>query len=613
LSPDPIICNGIKTTITKQLADALQHLRQFPGWGSAVPWAKDHPLLAHKNAWKDFAWNRHEHLEHGDADHEGLLWVDALCINQEDDNERASQVKMMGQIYARAVNVKIWFGKENNETPDFVATSVAQRSALQKETHIGTYGRVPVALIFIAQALRNASGPTNRLAALKPTEDSTHRNTAYGFPKPTAPEWDLVREFFTNAWFERVWVAQEAVLASKATVLIGDWEIEWAAIGQAALWFQAKGYAVPAVLKYHLRDQQDLLPVSKAASVWTLCSWPNNRIPLLDLLHELRTRLATNPVDKVYATFGMAEELHFMEKEGFHPLVEPNYTSKTVLEVYRDIARYLVIEHGNLAVLSHVGTSSPLSQWPSWVPDWRHEKASNELWSKQNSHMYNASKGEPLTVGISRNSNSVALQGFQVDALVAYGDRLASYGFGFVTYQEEIDFVRAAWSLFLRRSAGSSNMLEGRDLASTFIRTLTAGLSNANKPISEDPGFFKDALYWFDQHLPQLLSDKSLSQRLKWSFRQSPDPGRFHEAFVRACIDRRFLVTKKGLIGIGPDTMKDGDVIVILFGGKVPYLVRPVDTGYKFLGECYVPGLMDGEAIEPWKQQGSKRETFELV
>jgi hypothetical protein len=46
---------------------------------------------------------------------------------------------------------------------------------------------------------------------------------------------------------------------------------------------------------------------------------------------------------------------------------------------------------------------------------------------------------------------------------------------------------------------------------------------------------------------------------------ERPDSRRFHEAFVRACIDRRFFVTRKGLLGIGPDAIKEGDVLVINF------------------------------------------------
>lgn len=232
---------------------------------------------------------------------------------------------------------------------------------------------------------------------------------------------------------------------TQAIALIGDWEIDWAAIGRAAVWFRSTGYAIPAVLRYQLREFTDLLPVSKSASAWTLCSWPGDSIPLLDLLHEFRTRFAPNLVDKVYATFGMAKELRSMEEHGFHELVEPNYSAKDVLDVYRDIAKFLIIEHGNLAVLSHAESSSTPSYWPSWVPDWRHGKASNALSTSSTANMYNASANQPLAVGVSDHINSLMIQGIEADVVAASNDRLASYGFVYITYQEEIDFARTAW------------------------------------------------------------------------------------------------------------------------------------------------------------------------
>ncbi|KAF2833464.1 hypothetical protein CC86DRAFT_389698 [Ophiobolus disseminans] len=470
---------------------------------------------------------------------------------------------MMGTIYARALNVKIWLGKEDKEAPNLAPSNVTTRLG----TNDFAYGKMPIVLSFLAQALRNSSGPENRLAATKPMEDSAHRNIAYGFPPPDAPEWNTVREFFVNSWFDRVWVLQEVVLASKATALIGDWEIEWAAIGEAAMWFQSKGYAVPAV-----------------------------------------SRLATNPADKVYATFGMAAELSHMEKHGFHQLVEPNYTSKTVLDVYRDIAKYLIIEHGNLDVLSHAGTSL-LSEWPSWVPDWRYDKASNALATSGSAAVYNASKNQLLSIDISNKFNAISIQGVEVDTVMLYGDRLASHGVGFVTYQEEIDFVRMAWALI---SQHPSTMYE--DTAAMLIQTLTAGLSNSNRPASEDPSFQADALHWFAQHAPRTLPTAPLSQRFNWSIKQRADSGRFHEAFVRACVDRRLFVTRGGLIGIGPHAMKEGDIVVILFGGRVPYILRPIGMSYKYIGECYVPGLMNGEAVTNQGDDNARKRTFfELV
>jgi hypothetical protein len=210
-----------------------------------------------------------------------------------------------------------------------------------------------------------------------------------------------------------------------------------------------------------------------------------------------------------------------MEETGFHPLVEPNY-AKTILEVYRDIAKFLIIEHGNLAVLSHAG--APLeANWPTWAPDWRHGSVANTLLTMRSADTYNAGGDQPLSVEISDNANRLTLQGIEADSVEFYGDRLASYGFGYVTYQEEVDFVRTAWILL--SSTDEDNI-------ATFIQALTAGLS-------KDLSSRADALHWFaqDAHMPL---NASLSQHLKKLMRGRPDPGRFHEAFVRACVDRWF-------------------------------------------------------------------------
>jgi hypothetical protein len=49
-----------------------------------------------------------------------------------------------------------------------------------------------------------------------------------------------------------------------------------------------------------------------------------------------------------------------------------------------------------------------------------------------------------------------------------------------------------------------------------------------------------------------------------------------------------------GDFSIRPDGMQDGDIIVGLLGGSVPYALRPGEEGYCFLGHVYVAGLMDG-------------------
>jgi hypothetical protein len=52
-------------------------------------------------------------------------------------------------------------------------------------------------------------------------------------------------------------------------------------------------------------------------------------------------------------------------------------------------------------------------------------------------------------------------------------------------------------------------------------------------------------------------------------------------------MSRRFFITKDGYMGLGPLAMKEGDAVVFLFGGVVPYLLRPDGDMYMFIGDCY--------------------------
>ena len=70
---------------------------------------------------------------------------------------------------------------------------------------------------------------------------------------------------------------------------------------------------------------------------------------------------------------------------------------------------------------------------------------------------------------------------------------------------------------------------------------------------------------------------------------------------------RRFFITKKGYMGLGPVWMQPDDQVVILPGARVPFLLRratnpvPLDLGdsvYRMMGECYVHGFMDGQACD---------------
>lgn len=62
---------------------------------------------------------------------------------------------------------------------------------------------------------------------------------------------------------------------------------------------------------------------------------------------------------------------------------------------------------------------------------------------------------------------------------------------------------------------------------------------------------------------------------------------------------QRFCSTKNGRLACMPVNAEVGDDICIFFGGRVPYAIRPIGGGlYRFIGQCYVNGIMDGEALD---------------
>ena len=60
------------------------------------------------------------------------------------------------------------------------------------------------------------------------------------------------------------------------------------------------------------------------------------------------------------------------------------------------------------------------------------------------------------------------------------------------------------------------------------------------------------------------------------------------------------FITERGYIGLGPRYLQPGDAVCVLFGARVPHVLRPRtegQRGYLFVGEAYVHGIMDGEGI----------------
>ena len=79
-----------------------------------------------------------------------------------------------------------------------------------------------------------------------------------------------------------------------------------------------------------------------------------------------------------------------------------------------------------------------------------------------------------------------------------------------------------------------------------------------------------------------------------------------------------FFVTEHGQMGLGPRLMRQRDLVCVLLGSGVPFVLREVSGGgsgdgwYELVGECYCHGIMDGEAVRELKEGRIALRDFEV-
>jgi hypothetical protein len=139
------------------------------------------------------------------------IWIDAICINQEDNIERAIQVPLMGSIYANARQVIIWLGRDESNLEDF------------KWIHEILY---PPLSDYV---------DTNGIGAFDKVWDAEEFDANLGVN--SGIKWDAYAKFMEERrWFCRAWIVQEISLASSFSILAGRSEISWDTVTNLA-WF----------------------------------------------------------------------------------------------------------------------------------------------------------------------------------------------------------------------------------------------------------------------------------------------------------------------------------------------------------------------------------------
>jgi hypothetical protein len=277
------------------------------------------------------------------------LWVDAVCINQQDEEEKGHQVAFMAQIFRNAECVLVWLGEGNTEIRAGIETIRRFADSAWK------YGLPPHRPLFYAgELIEKLWAKNNGISA------ALHRLS-----------WDIdftsLNAFFAQAWFDRLWVVQEFVLASRVELLNCHDFLSY----EEVLLVIAIGY----LLSRHPTAQR----LSATQFFKTVALFLDREafleFDLLMLLNSHGQRLCTLDLDRVYGTLALVSKGPGLD-------LEIDYSISVETLFIRLALEYL--KNGNLDILYYVsGCSKKLSAigispssgnvpeptLPSWVPD----------------------------------------------------------------------------------------------------------------------------------------------------------------------------------------------------------------------------------------------------
>lgn len=291
----PIECNGQKFLVTKNLKNILE---QF--------------CTSFKTA---------------------ILWVDALCINQNDLKERSQQVQMMRLIFEKAHHTYAWLGpvsENSNLAVDFLA-------GLGYMMQLSTWA--------------DESQKERSLLNIYPTE---------------LPCWAAMFKLLSRPWFTRVWILQEVAVSRDISLFCGDRFIAWALLdmvieGLLRLDLPLYRVGVYASRKYDLVAAQRLVQLR----YYIL---GQRYIGLQGLLRISSQHQASDPRDKVYALLGLTDEADRMG-------IIPDYNdSVSISDIYQSLSMTFLKcppSTNKLFALSFAGLENHVDdEMPSWVARW---------------------------------------------------------------------------------------------------------------------------------------------------------------------------------------------------------------------------------------------------
>lgn len=568
-----ILINGIPFPVSSNLHSALQNV------GDVM---SQHPRTINHPPW---------------------VWADQVCINQKDIKEKSVQVAQMGELYAKAQNVYICLGNSK---------------AAQAAVHLITE---------VSDRIREEKRLYGSINDSPSVDDSLCSWEWY-----SQFDWSALTGLLRQPWFTRVWVIQEAGLAKDGVGLYGDYHFDWTSLMLVLAWLAQPGHK--------MRRYYDI-PGWTTHQLWVSFN-PKERNEgdmvidnFLDTIsHAACAFHATNPRDFIYAFLGhpsaRTELLSIQPK--YEDTVEDVYVSFGI-ELLRRSGKPYMLSCVNHDALPHSGVNLDQHRMPSWCPRWNHVPLGGSRLETSN-NSFRAAISSKFRFQ-ARPDNCLRLRGFIYDVIIqtfACFDDLPTLGDidaekSSVSIRDAANCMKSAFLCCRAVDRAKESVLDSNrstdDMIRSFIATATAMSINFN--IDQLVATFIDGV----SEVQKIAVDNASAVPLDYrnaldrlaAYCQQLQPEveanrgyMFMSALDNVISQRRLFLTRTGRIGIGPRVLEAGDHLCVIAGAQVPYVLRAFDnTRYLFVGESYVDGIMNGEAVNDRQRSGSEWGDIDLI
>ncbi|KAI4089914.1 MAG: hypothetical protein L6R37_007970 [Teloschistes peruensis] len=466
-----------------------------------------------------------------------LLWIDSICINQDDVHEKNHQVRIMTQIYRNASRVLIYLGEKSETIGDTAKAFECMNLLVEK----------------LAPRLNEIRG-WHCKTTIKANETlDSEMNVRFGIPRVDSQEFVALGRLFSRPWFRRAWTFQESFVARDKQFHCGAYAISGDHIMTvvSVLWELYNATKNVRYLEMDLFYLNAMLASERSREGEKSLKAGNFRSTLSVLLNQRRGAGCKDPRDLVYSVLGVAVD-------GIP--ITPDY-NQSFEYVFAYTVAQVISMTGSLKVFGQIDSDTGQSTLPTWVPDWRLGPDSKRGYdcylslTAIDEHRYSCTGSSKALAELSPCGKEITLQGIDRDTI----KKIMSVD-AYDTYNE---IEALYWSVYAPTD---------EPLSLAFEKLICA-----------------DYPRWDPTYHP------AIGGRIKDSDVES----RVAEETIRKMWGKSVATTQKKALALVPEWAQIGDSICWLLGGEVPILLRqdPVDGKYTMVGECYVHGFMDGEVL----------------